>query len=89
MYVCICMYIYIYIYIYMYMYMYVYVYIYIYICIYIYILFYFLLGLSRDIVSLKRVSVVDRVYHGREGNEEEFFYVYLALCSTFTRPFTF
>jgi len=37
------------------------------------------LGVSRNIVSLKRVNVVDCVCHGCEREEDEFFYVYLSL----------
>ncbi|QCE11731.1 hypothetical protein DEO72_LG10g2967 [Vigna unguiculata] len=34
-------------------------------------------GVSGDIVSLERVSVVDRVCHGQEGATEKFFYMYM------------
>ncbi|QCD89722.1 hypothetical protein DEO72_LG4g668 [Vigna unguiculata] len=34
-------------------------------------------GVSGDIVSLERVSVVDRVMHGQEGATEKFFYMYM------------
>ena len=32
---------------------------------------------SRDIVSLGRVSVVERVCHGQEGEADKFFYMYM------------
>jgi len=32
---------------------------------------------SRDIVSLERVSAIDRVCHGQEGATEKFFYMYM------------
>ena len=35
-------------------------------------------GVSGDIVSLERVSVVDRVCHGQEGAAEKFFYMYMS-----------
>ncbi|QCE11543.1 hypothetical protein DEO72_LG10g2776 [Vigna unguiculata] len=34
-------------------------------------------GVSGDIVSLERVSAVDRVCHGQEGVAEKFFYMYM------------
>ncbi|QCD93718.1 hypothetical protein DEO72_LG5g1794 [Vigna unguiculata] len=34
-------------------------------------------GASRDIVSLERVSAIDRVCHGQEGATEKFFYMYM------------
>ncbi|QCD96713.1 hypothetical protein DEO72_LG6g1421 [Vigna unguiculata] len=34
-------------------------------------------GVSGDIASLERVSVVDRVCHGQEGATEKFFYMYM------------
>jgi len=34
-------------------------------------------GVSGDIVSLERVSAVDRVCHGQEGATEKFFYMYM------------
>jgi len=34
-------------------------------------------GASGDIVSLERVSAVDRVCHGQEGAIEKFFYMYM------------
>ncbi|QCE11010.1 hypothetical protein DEO72_LG10g2243 [Vigna unguiculata] len=34
-------------------------------------------GVSRDIVSLERVSAIDRVCHGQEGATEKFFYMYM------------
>ncbi|QCD94350.1 hypothetical protein DEO72_LG5g2433 [Vigna unguiculata] len=34
-------------------------------------------GVSGNIVSLERVSVVDRVCHGQEGATEKFFYMYM------------
>ncbi|QCD95626.1 hypothetical protein DEO72_LG6g320 [Vigna unguiculata] len=35
------------------------------------------MGVSRDIVSLERVSAIDRVCHGQEGATEKFFYMYM------------
>jgi len=35
-------------------------------------------GVSQDIASLRRVSVIDSVCHGYEGDTYEFFYVYMA-----------
>jgi len=32
---------------------------------------------SRDIVSLERVSVVERVCHSQEGAADKFFYMYM------------
>jgi len=34
-------------------------------------------GVSRGIVSLERVSAIDRVCHGQEGATEKFFYMYM------------
>ncbi|QCD79245.1 hypothetical protein DEO72_LG1g2884 [Vigna unguiculata] len=34
-------------------------------------------GVSGDIVSLERVSAIDRVCHGQEGATEKFFYMYM------------
>ncbi|QCE06253.1 hypothetical protein DEO72_LG9g1264 [Vigna unguiculata] len=34
-------------------------------------------GVSGDIVSLERVSAIDRVCHGQEGAAEKFFYMYM------------
>jgi len=34
-------------------------------------------GVSGDIVSLERVSAIDRVCHGQEGATEKFFYMYI------------
>ncbi|QCE10200.1 hypothetical protein DEO72_LG10g1426 [Vigna unguiculata] len=34
-------------------------------------------GVSWDIVSLERVSAIDRVCHGQEGATEKFFYMYM------------
>jgi len=34
-------------------------------------------GVDRGIVSLERVSVVERVCHGQEGAADEFFYMYM------------
>ncbi|QCE14410.1 hypothetical protein DEO72_LG11g1410 [Vigna unguiculata] len=34
-------------------------------------------GVSGDIISLERVSVIDRVCHGQEGATEKFFYMYM------------
>jgi len=34
-------------------------------------------GVSRGIVSLKRVNAIDRVCHGQEGATEKFFYMYM------------
>jgi len=34
-------------------------------------------GVDRGIVSLKRVSAVERVCHGQEGVAEKFFYMYM------------
>jgi len=34
-------------------------------------------GVTRDIVSLERVNVIDRVCHGQEGATEKFFYMYM------------
>jgi len=34
-------------------------------------------GVDRDIVSLERVSAIERVCHGQEGATEKFFYMYL------------
>ncbi|QCD99468.1 hypothetical protein DEO72_LG7g750 [Vigna unguiculata] len=34
-------------------------------------------GVNGDIVSLERVSAVDRVCHGKEGSTEKFFYMYM------------
>jgi len=34
-------------------------------------------GVSRGIVSLERVSAIDRVCHGQEGAIEKFFYMYM------------
>jgi len=34
-------------------------------------------GVNRDIVSLERVSAIDRVCHGQEGATEKFFYMYM------------
>ncbi|QCD83415.1 hypothetical protein DEO72_LG2g3759 [Vigna unguiculata] len=34
-------------------------------------------GVSRDIVSLERVSAINRVCHGQEGATEKFFYMYM------------
>jgi len=34
-------------------------------------------GVSRDIVSLERVSAIDQVCHGQEGATEKFFYMYM------------
>jgi len=34
-------------------------------------------GVSRDIVSLERVSAIDHVCHGQEGAAEKFFYMYM------------
>jgi len=34
-------------------------------------------GVSRDIISLERVSAIDRVCHGQEGATEKFFYMYM------------
>jgi len=38
-------------------------------------------GVSGDIVSLERVSAVDRVCHGQEGATEKFFYMYMCQFS--------
>jgi len=38
-------------------------------------------GVSGDIVSLERVSVIDRECHGQEGATEKFFYMYMCLFS--------
>jgi len=34
-------------------------------------------GVSGDIVSLERVSAIDRVCHGQEGATEKFFFMYM------------
>jgi len=34
-------------------------------------------GVDRGIVSLERVSAIERVYHGQEGAVEKFFYMYM------------
>ena len=34
-------------------------------------------GVSGDIISLERVSAIDRVCHGQEGDTEKFFYMYM------------
>jgi len=34
-------------------------------------------GVSGDIVSLERVSAIDRVCHGQEGATKKFFYMYM------------
>jgi len=34
-------------------------------------------GARKDIVALERVSVVDCVCHGQEGDTEKFFYMYM------------
>ena len=34
-------------------------------------------GVSGDIVSLERVSAIDRVCHGQEGATDKFFYMYM------------
>ena len=39
-------------------------------------------GVSGDIVSLERVSAIDRVCHGQEGATEKFFYMCVPLFST-------
>ena len=41
-------------------------------------------GVSRDIVSLERVSAIDRVCHGQEGAAEKFFYMYMCHFLSFT-----
>ena len=38
-------------------------------------------GVNRGIVSLERVSAIDRVCHSQEGVTEKFFYMYMCHCS--------
>jgi len=38
-------------------------------------------GVNRGIVSLERVSAIDRVCHGQEGATEKFFYMYMCHLS--------
>lgn len=50
---------------------------------------FFYKGVSKDNVSLRRVSIINNVYHGRKGYEDDFFFIYMAffvllnVCLTF------